>query len=276
MRARKRRGWSQTRLAAELGRLVRWVRLLESGELPWVRRIEDGRTPAAHDLRVLTQLAEVLDLELAELMRAPDVVAPAAISMAAQVGAPAPQFTDVPTVSSSERPASPARGRPLRAPARTLARLSPARARMLDAMASPLVLIGAATVAVGVVAASAAAGVLPTSSHRSVVLATQIPRVALHPAASASGGSAAPAVPEAGPVLPPAVATALPAPQVPTAPEPVVAVLPPGAPTAVRLPAARAAAPVARPGHPEARRPLSMRRWSTLGRSVPDRWCLAR
>jgi len=37
MKARKRHGWSQTRLAAELGRSDRWVRLLESGELPWVR-----------------------------------------------------------------------------------------------------------------------------------------------------------------------------------------------------------------------------------------------
>jgi transcriptional regulator with XRE-family HTH domain len=103
MRARKRRGWSQTRLAAELGRSDRWVRLLEAGELPWVRRIEDGRTPAPHDLRVLTQLVDVLDLELAELMRAPDVVALAAVIMGPPTAAP--KLSDVPT-------SPPPRGRP--------------------------------------------------------------------------------------------------------------------------------------------------------------------
>jgi len=76
---RRRRGFAQIDLAAHLDRSERWVQLLEHGDLPWVRGVERGVQPTPSQLRLLHVLARELGVDLAELVRPPDVVPPEAL-----------------------------------------------------------------------------------------------------------------------------------------------------------------------------------------------------
>jgi transcriptional regulator with XRE-family HTH domain len=88
---RRRLGLSQTNLALAIGWTDRTVRRLERGELPWVRAIEDGAQPTAHELRKLRALAQALHIELDDLLPPAGVVPTAALLPLHQEAAPREQ-----------------------------------------------------------------------------------------------------------------------------------------------------------------------------------------
>jgi hypothetical protein len=216
-RARRRRGLSQAHLGARVGKSLRWIQLVEHGELPWIREIEQGAEPTPRQRAPLSALAACLHLELDELLRPAHVVPFSALTVPDEA-MPAHQQASAPSLDppraalvASATPSLPVGSNP--SPSRPPLRAArwPATAlisgTVLRSLAVRAVLAGTTgTTALAVVVTAAALGVMPERAlPGALAIASPAPRVAMRPAA------------------PPLHTRVTPVPAIPVAPDPIAA-----------------------------------------------------